>query len=50
MTREEAQRYIAKLTYEEKKKLNDFLLASAIGAMIAPIDYAFYGEIYENFD
>ena len=25
MTREEAQRYIAKLTYEEKKKLNDLL-------------------------
>ena len=33
-----------------KKKLNDFLLAAAIGAMIAPIDYAVYGEIYENFD
>ena len=27
MTREEAQRYIAKLTYEEKKKLNDLLKA-----------------------
>lgn len=27
MTRDEAQRYIAKLTYEEKKKLNDLLKA-----------------------
>lgn len=25
MTREEARKYIAKLTYEEKKKLNDLL-------------------------
>lgn len=33
-----------------KKKLNDFLLAAAIGAMIAPIAYVFYGEIYENLD
>ena len=29
MTREEAQKYIAKLTYEEKKKLNDLLKALA---------------------
>lgn len=29
MTREEAQKYIAQLTYEEKKKLNDLLTALA---------------------
>ena|GEM_PF-5940622 len=29
MTREEARKYIEKLTYEEKKKLNDLLKALA---------------------
>ena len=29
MTREEAQKFIAQLTYEEKKKLNDLLTALA---------------------
>lgn len=29
MTREEARKYIDKLTYEEKKKLNDLLKALA---------------------
>ena len=29
MTREEARKYIGKLTYEEKKKLNDLLKALA---------------------
>ena len=29
MTREEAQKYIEQLTYEEKKKLNDLLTALA---------------------